>query len=97
MDISGNKPPWDVTFFLTSPSVDDALLDTLLKTKFGPEWKEINHDEINLIKKRIDHKYGIILKMITRDFGVAKSHTKKQRFFHFSNISVGISLPFMIV
>lgn len=54
MDISGNKPPWDLTLFLASPVVDDALLETLAKTEFGPEWKEINHDEINLIKKRIE-------------------------------------------
>jgi 23S rRNA U2552 (ribose-2'-O)-methylase RlmE/FtsJ len=53
MDISGNKPPWESTLFLASPSVDE-LLESLSKTTFGPTWKEINHDPINEIKKRIE-------------------------------------------
>ena len=54
MDISGNKPPWELIHFLSSPVVDDTLLETLSKTEFGSTWKEINHDSINEIKKQIE-------------------------------------------
>lgn len=54
MDISGNKPPWESAFFLTSPVMDETLSKKLEEISFTDEWTEINHDEINEIKKRIE-------------------------------------------
>jgi hypothetical protein len=67
METDEAKPPWQTIDFQSSPSLESAMIETLQGIQFDTTWKEMDHQELTMIKEKIEplekiHKWELLKK-----------------------------------